>query len=268
MNFDRKKIKNDAKNFINSDEIYYNSNEKLNIIYNNFDFNGKNILSVLGSGDQAFNLINRGAKKVDLFDRNKMTIYFFYLRKWIIEYLNMYYYKKNLNSNFIKDLLKIVTPKSLDEEIALYFWRYLVRNNLFGDCEDAIFSRDSEGMKDNNIRNLSKIKRFIKQNDFLFRNIDITEDISIDEKYDYLILSNISEWLCYSDYDKIWKFTNNIFDLLDNDGIAICSTLWVDDCDGKVRDIFKRKFDICTLKKKSKFKYSGNYYPGYYLVKK
>ncbi len=237
MNFDRKKIKNDARNFINSDEIYYNSNEKLNIIYNNFDFNGKNILSVLGSGDQAFNLINRGAKKVDLFDRNKMTIYFFYLRKWIIEYLNMYYYKKYLNSNFIKDLLKMVIPKT-------------------------------EGMKDNNIRNLSKIKEFIKQNDFLFRNMDITEDISVDEKYDYLILSNISEWLCYSDYDKIWRFTNNVFDLLENDGIAICSTLWVNDCDGRVRNIFKRKFDICTLKKKPKFKYGGNYYPGYYLVKK
>ena len=266
MKFDRNKIKNDARNFNCSDEIYYNSNEKLNTIYNNFDFNDKNILSVLGSGDQAFNLINRGAKKVDLFDRNNMTIYYFYLRIWIIEYLNTYYYQKYLNKDFIKDLIKIVRPKSLEEAKSLYFWRYLVRNNLFGDYEDSVFSRDSEGMKNNNIKNLTKIKDFIKKNDFSFRNIDITDDVSIDKKYDYLILSNISEWLCYSDYDKIWKFTNNIFDLLNNDGIAICSTLWVDDCDGNVREVFKRKFDICTLKKKPKT--SSNYYPGYYLVKK
>ena len=47
--------------------------------------------TVLASGDQAFYFYDNGAKKVDLFDINKLSIYYYYLRVWIIKYLGRFY---------------------------------------------------------------------------------------------------------------------------------------------------------------------------------
>ena len=59
-------IRNDylAESF---DKIYFSSNENLKGICSNFNFYGKNILTVLSSGDQAFHLYNSGAQNIDFF---------------------------------------------------------------------------------------------------------------------------------------------------------------------------------------------------------
>ena len=60
----------------------------------NFDavnVEGRDVLTVLGSGDQALYMYDRGAKSVYLFDKNNLTLYYYYLRVWTIEYLNEFY---------------------------------------------------------------------------------------------------------------------------------------------------------------------------------
>lgn len=262
MSINKSQINKDVCDFIYSDQIYFNSNERLNDIYNNFDFNDKTIFSVLGSGDQAFHLINRGAKRVDLFDMNKMAIYYFYLRIWMIKYLDMYYYNKHLRSELINALLKLVIPQNSNEEEALYFWKKLMEKNIFNDYEGLIFTRSCSSMKNNKIDNLTRIRDYLENNEFEFNNIDISDNISFNRKYDYLILSNIAEWLSWLDYKKIWEFVRNVDGLLKDDGIAICSTLGVDDCDKRVRDVFDRMFSINSVNDDCK------YFPGYYLKKK
>ena len=79
-------------------KIYFSSNEDLKTIFSNFDFKDKDVLTVAGSGDQAFYSYNDDAKKVDLFDKNKLTIYYYYLRKWIISYYDMFYPELLLNN--------------------------------------------------------------------------------------------------------------------------------------------------------------------------
>lgn len=74
--------------------------------------------------------------------------------------------------------------------------------------------------------------------------------------------NNIAEWLSSSDYNNIWQFCRNVDQLLKDYGIAICSKLWNDDNDKRVKDILKRLFSINNLND------STNYFPGYYLVKK
>ena len=78
------------------DESYYNkiymsSNESLGNLFLNFDISGKDVLTVLGSSDQLFYSYLNGAKKVDCFDINVLARHYYYLRRWAIDYLGMYY---------------------------------------------------------------------------------------------------------------------------------------------------------------------------------
>ena len=56
-------------------KLYFNSNEMLNDLFSLVDVDNKDVLCVVGSGDQAFHCYQNGAKHVDLFDRNKFSIY-------------------------------------------------------------------------------------------------------------------------------------------------------------------------------------------------
>ena len=64
---------------INYNLLFSSSNELLKPIFSNFDFKGSDVLSVLGSGDQAFHFFKAKVGKLDLFDINKLTIYNMYL---------------------------------------------------------------------------------------------------------------------------------------------------------------------------------------------
>ena len=89
--------------YANYSKIYRYSNEDLCQVFSGFDFNNQDILSVIGSGDQAFYFYDKGAKSVDLFDKNKLAIYHFYLRKWAITYLNDFL-PNIFSNNYIFDL--------------------------------------------------------------------------------------------------------------------------------------------------------------------
>ena len=63
--------------------LYFCSNEPLELLFNNFSVEGKDVLTVLGSSDQLFHTIDRGANSVDTFDRNPYTKYYYYLRSYV-----------------------------------------------------------------------------------------------------------------------------------------------------------------------------------------
>ena len=60
---------------------YMFSNENINGFIKKISLNERQVLTVCSSGDQAFNLVLNGASKVDLFDINRFTKYYFYLKK-------------------------------------------------------------------------------------------------------------------------------------------------------------------------------------------
>ena len=68
--------------------IYFHSNERSKEIFSEINVKNKDVLTVLGSGDQAFYLYDNGAKSVDMFDKNKLAIYYYYLRTWVIVYFD------------------------------------------------------------------------------------------------------------------------------------------------------------------------------------
>ena len=86
INYDVKQAINIMRGFHSKiddfhDRLYFNSNEDLDALLSKFDFRDKDILTVLASSDQLFYFYDKGARIVDTFDINKLTFYYYFLRK-------------------------------------------------------------------------------------------------------------------------------------------------------------------------------------------
>ena len=74
------------------------------------DIRDKNVMTVLASSDQLFTFNSLGAKEVDAFDHNILTIYYYYLRKWSIKY-NDQLYPEFVMENDYERLKKLLSLK-------------------------------------------------------------------------------------------------------------------------------------------------------------
>ncbi len=253
---------NNPKN--NVDKIYYSSNEHLDTIFSNLDFSSKKVLSVLGSGDQAFSFYNAGCESVDLFDKNKLTIYYFYLRMWTIKYLNLKYPPFNLSSLFISKLLDMVEVDSPDEKRAFEYWSQFVNFFNINDIKDLMWGTLLP-LK-NDYFEIDKIKNGINNNSFNFYNIDISKNVDLDCKYDVIYTSNIPNYICPHPLSiKIYR--DNLYRLL-NDGGMVVSTLvgkyYTPDLE---KSVFSSLFDFYEFPEVDGF-FKDREIPGYYYVKK
>lgn len=206
----------------NYDLVYYASNEELFSIFSNFDFHNKSALTVLASGDQAFHFYDNNIGSLDFFDFNKFTIYYFYLRIWNIEKNNEFYLPPYFFAEYINDLINNVNPKTDYEEKALLYWRLLLEKFENNEPKLHRFFREGFTSHKNKIKDLERIKKAIQNRDFNFNIFDISHDISINKMYDIIYASNIFDWLDECDYEK---YADNLYNLLNDNGIIICSDL-------------------------------------------
>ena len=91
-------------------KIFYKCNEDLVDYLGEIDFAGKEVFSVLASSDQVFTAQYKKAKKVDAFDKNRIALYYYYLRLWSIRYRDEFYPRILDNNSWLKSLLKEVKP--------------------------------------------------------------------------------------------------------------------------------------------------------------
>ena len=201
--------------------IYFKSNENLSNLFDTFDFRDKNCLAILSSGDQVFNLLNRGVKNIDLIDKNKLTIYYFYLRLWIVKYLNMYYPPVNFDCTFIRDLLKNVEFSNDKEKRAYDYWNLFISE--FSDRNISHLFLTVNDLFDNSISNLTDLRKKIDRK-YDFYNSNIKDRLFISNKYDFIYLSNLLEWII-RDKDEMIPIRNNLYNLLNDNGYVICSNL-------------------------------------------
>ena len=66
-------------------KLYYQANENL-VDFLDVDFASKDVFSVLASSDQVLTARYLDAHKVDAFDFNRLTLNYFYLRIWSLQY--------------------------------------------------------------------------------------------------------------------------------------------------------------------------------------
>lgn len=197
--------------------IYFNSNERLKEIFSKIDVYDKDVLTVVGSGDQVFYSFYNGARSVDMFDKNKLSIHYYYLRTWVIKYLDKFYPSK-LNKKYIKTLLKIVKPHTKEERDSLRFWKIYIK--IFTDEDTEELFSYSRKNKINTIRNLSLIKKRIENDDVCFYNVDISKKVDIKKKYDIIFTSNIVDYLLF-DEKLLRLYRDNLDSLLKNGGIIV-----------------------------------------------
>ena len=199
--------------------VYFHSNENLKDIFSFIDVKDNDVLTVLGSGDQVFYLYNNGAKSVDMFDKNKLAIYYYYIRLWTIKYLGKFYPELDFN---IRSILKSVKIHNIEEKKAFDYWcKYI---EVFGDKINSKYFYRGLYECVNDLDDISKIKERIDDN-FSYYNLDIGKDsIPTNKKYDLIYISNISDYI----EPKISSFTlyrDNIDKVLKDNGKIISVNL-------------------------------------------
>ena len=199
--------------------IYPSSNELLNSIFSLVDVKDKDVLTVLASGDQRFHLLSRGAQSVDLFDINKLTIHYYYLREWSIRYLGIYYICDN-RFDFINSLLKIVKPKTEEEQLSYNYWLQVI--NLFKKDIDLLFF--DEYPMSNKIKDISSLNKVLDKSEVNFYNVDISNPVEINKKYDIVYVSNIQDYIP-RDVHNFVIYEENLKRLLKDKGVVVSANV-------------------------------------------
>ena len=219
--------------------IYHHSNEKLKDVFSKIDVRNKDVLTILGSGDQAFYLYDNGARSVDMFDRNKLAIYYYYLRTWVIIYYDLFYPGK-LNKKYIKTLLGYVKPRTKEEKSALRFWKMYTK--IFTDEDTEILFSFSNDYGMNDLDDVSEIRKRIDNGIVSFHNVDISKSIDINKKYDIIFTSNVADYILQEE-NQLKLYRDNLNNLLKNDGSIIRCNVINGHNSRLERRVFLEKFD-------------------------
>ena len=248
-----------GENTYNYKKIYPATNENLEELFSKVKIKDKDVFSVLSSGDQVFTSFYKGAKSVDSFDVNKLTIYYYYLRKWMItkkkkEYINDWYFESN------RDLIKLIMtidPESEDEKNAKIFWLNYI--NKYNGLDKHLFLTTNEDYKNvfsDDIKGLSK-----KIKNMNFYNYDISSSFILKKKYDVVVLSNILE--CLRHPAQLFRVKSNVDRLLKDGGICLCSHIMED----KNSKIHEAEVEIMTINNLEYIEDYNDYDAGYVYKK-
>lgn len=201
--------------------LYKNTNEDLIKIYKDIDFRDKKVLSVQASSDQLFSSLILGAKEVDTFDANRLTEYYYYLRKWCLEETKEYYLSAN------NKLLERILEKHYDEnKYAAKLWLELIKVAKPSLYYSSLFFREPLYWSVPYKGREEELIEILKEKEHNFNCINIFEKTDLNKKYDIIILSNIIEYLLDLEDKELEKvFTNNMLNLIEEDGIIISSKI-------------------------------------------
>ena len=194
------------------DYVYAFTNENSKDAINLFNLKNKACLSVLASSDQIFDMYLNGANKVETFDINPYTKYYFYLKKALLlakvskeEYFDFLSADLALCRNrksFSKQEFDKIKNFITDKESYL-FWTY-VYDHYDPSCirHKYLFNRDewpytilqkSIGYLDD--ENFKKIEDLAEDIDVEFHNCNFTDlKEKIADKFDFIYLSNIMQY--------------------------------------------------------------------------
>jgi len=191
--------------------FYTFTNENAVALCNRFKYNIRNgkILTIGGSGDQAFCFVLNEAEQIDIVDVNKLAYYLFVLKKAAILSLNNQHFieliytitpgfpVKKIDSYIIKDILSCV-----EEEDAHFFWNEIF--NLF-DLEeirdlsrvDTIMYKDIVNYLPYNKESYEKIRNLIKEIKINYHIADLKKERVIAQDYDFIYFSNIGDYISH-----------------------------------------------------------------------
>ena len=204
------------------DKVFYQTNEDLVAPYLDIDFYNKDVLSVLASGDQVLTSRMLEAKKTDAFDFNRLSLYYFYLRLWSIEYRNELYPKiLDGNNQWLRELLKVVIPRNEKEKEALKFYQQHIEDDT--NLEKMFFDLycQPEGRT---LYTKPKELEGCLSPDLNFYPIDLFQKFDLNGSYDIVLISNILEW-ARNKPEKLKIAYENLARIVNKNGVVLCSNL-------------------------------------------
>lgn len=230
------------------DRIYHFTTEVISGYFDKLDFKDKKVLTVLASGDHTLNAILLGSREIDTFDVNKLSIYYYKLKEASIKSLLLEEFKEFLYSNYpnnMKENKKILNWKTylkvspFLEEKYKKFWdsMYLEFNGYNIGKSDLFWPSESKQSRLSiyndylTEENYAKLKNILLEENIKF-NFQATniKELKTNEKYDYIFLSNISQYLEYIYEDNYLENFNilikNLSNNLKKDGLLFHSYLY------------------------------------------
>lgn len=183
------------------DKLYPFTTENLVDTYTELE--GKEILTVAGSGDQALNAVAAGAESVDVFDINRLSLYYLRLKKCAIEHLS-YEDFKDFFSYRSKELYERIRM-FLGEDTRNY-WDYFYSHfivNPHQSLTSSFLFYQQTAWSDYKFRNnyfdrneYERLQRLLPYQSFNFYHSDVTNLHNLlKKKYDRIYLSNINQYM-------------------------------------------------------------------------
>lgn len=214
------------------ERIYPFTNENLAECFPNLEIKDQDCLTVAGSADQVFDMHLNGAKTVDCFDIDPLTIHYFYLKKAAIEaglsredflyFLNSYnfidapkYAFSNTTFQKIKKFLPTDSYKVWDTLFANYSSEQLRGGHLFSRekiSKDVLRTTVKYLSEDGYLelqKNISKVNP-----KFYPKNIIDLPDV-LTKKYKLIYLSNIIQYVdgIFANQNNSTQLENQIYKL-------------------------------------------------------
>lgn len=218
------------------DYIYPFCNENIKDLLSYFPLKDKKCLSVLASSDQIFDMFLNGARSITAFDINKLTIYYYNLKKAAImaglsfeDYKRFFCFEEYIEHHSNKDVFDYDTfkiiKKYLDNKSNI-FWLELYK--CFSAKEIRIpFGLFTYDEPSNEILHQTvgyfnesaykELQTMINKLDIDFINTNIKSlPVYLDSKYDFMYFSNIIQYcdLMFDNYDNLDKEANKKIKLL------------------------------------------------------
>lgn len=211
---------------------------------------GESALSVLSSGDQIFNLVYKGVRKIDTFDINILSYFTFNLRRALALGLNYYdFISANLrfggsnNLEFSLELMEKI-KHFLPPEVYEYYVRLLLFSLKNGENLNNLYLKrfyhvDSKAnnlyMSSENDYNLMQRRLANSDISYQFGEAHSIPGMVSSERYSCILLSNISDYFFSGrdigiDKERIFnEFINMYYQLLEDNGFLVNYSFGVDD---------------------------------------
>lgn len=222
--------------------LYPFTNENISGYYSAIDFNGKNVLSVVGSGDHILNAFLLGAKELEAFDTNPLAKYYVELKIASIKALSLeefilFLYNKTLfkmPKHYLNKDLYIKVREKLEGEYLL-FWDHifnkysskeLYKSFLFTD-DFLSLSALIHANKYFEHQNYEELKKILQDKKIEYHDIGLKDLKLLNKQYDIVVLSNIPAFLEDFFIDERLKKLKELIDEVSNkDSKVIVSYLY------------------------------------------
>lgn len=205
-------------------QIYYKTNEPLadSDIFTMRQFNGKRVLTILGSGDPILLAYYLGAERVAAFDVNPLAKYYAGLRSIALKSGLLY---PPTQKKELEKLLSDTTNFTHEEQSAAILFRYLLERDA--DISKLFYDITVQPKGSIPFEQADFDGNEFARTDIFLLNIFEPMEIIKKRKYDVIVLSNVFDWIgrCDSKEQAYENAIKNLDSLLEDDGIIILTQL-------------------------------------------